>query len=612
MENNFIDYVKILCRSGKGGSGSLHLRHLKYQPNGGPDGGDGGRGGHVYLRGNHNVWTLLHLKYNRHIFAGDGGNGGKERMHGEDGQDVYIDVPCGTVAYDALTGRYVCDVKEDGQEVLLLEGGRGGLGNYQFRTSTRQTPRFAQSGEPMREMLVVLELKLLADVGLVGFPNAGKSTLMSVVSNAHPKVANYPFTTMQPSLGIVPYRGNRSFVMADIPGIIEGAAEGKGLGLRFLRHIERNSLLLFLVPGDTQDISREYNILLNELAKFNPDLLEKHRVLAITKCDLLDDELIRLLRPTLPTDLPCVFISSVAEMGLNELKDILWEELNRQSNKMQTVISEETLVHRDKDTDRLAMELREEGEADDIYIPSTDDDDQLISYTCFPGEVTAFTTKRTLARDYRRISHILNIDEEFIIAPHQTHSDHILHITPTLLSLDPTERQDALEGIDAVYTTVKGVIVGVSTADCVPILLYDPRNHAVAAVHAGWRGTVSRILQKTISSMIHTLSTRPQELIVLIGPHISTDRYEVGYELYQMFKQTGFPMTQIAKREEKWHIDLGRANEFLLIESGVAEENIHHNSLCTFDNADILFSARREQTSQEKCGRNFNGIFINK
>lgn len=372
-ESNFIDYVKILCRSGKGGKGSMHLRHVKYQPNGGPDGGDGGKGGSIYLRANHNYWTLLHLKYQRHIFAEHGGNGGRDKCHGTDGKDIYIDVPPGTVAYDAETGKFVCDVRDDGQCVMLLKGGRGGLGNFQFRTSTNQAPRYAQPGEPMQEMTVILELKLLADVGLVGFPNAGKSTLLSSISNARPKIANYPFTTMEPSLGIVGYRDNKSFVMADIPGIIEGAAEGKGLGLRFLRHIERNSLLLFMVPGDTDDIKREYEILLNELRKFNPDMLDKHRVLAVTKSDLLDDELIEMLRENLPDDLPCVFISSVVGKGLDELKDILWEELNKESNKMQGAIDEQLLVHKDKDMDAFARELADEGEDEDIII--LDDED---------------------------------------------------------------------------------------------------------------------------------------------------------------------------------------------------------------------------------------------
>ena len=253
----------------------MHLRHVKYNPNGGPDGGDGGKGGSIYLRGNHNYWTLLHLKYQRHIYAEHGGNGGRDKCHGTDGKDVYIDVPCGTVVYNAETGKYICDVTYDGQTVLLLKGGRGGLGNFQFRTSTNQAPRFAQPGEPMQEMTIILELKLLADVGLVGFPNAGKSTLLSAVSSARPKIANYPFTTMEPSLGIVPYHDNKSFVMADIPGIIEGASEGKGLGLRFLRHIERNSMLLFMVPGDTDDIRKEYEILLNDCLLYTSDAADE-------------------------------------------------------------------------------------------------------------------------------------------------------------------------------------------------------------------------------------------------------------------------------------------------------------------------------------------------
>ena len=265
MESNFVDYVRIVCRSGKGGRGSMHLKHIKYQPNGGPDGGDGGHGGSVILRGNHNYWTLLHLKYQKHVYAEHGGNGGRDKCHGTNGKDSYIDVPCGTVVYDAETGKYICDVTYDKQEVTLLKGGRGGLGNFQFRTATRQAPRFAQPGEPAQELTVILELKLLADVGLVGFPNAGKSTLLSALSSAKPKIANYPFTTLEPSLGIVSYRDGKSFVMADIPGIIEGASEGRGLGLRFLRHIERNSLLLFMVPGDTDNIKHDYEVLLNEL-----------------------------------------------------------------------------------------------------------------------------------------------------------------------------------------------------------------------------------------------------------------------------------------------------------------------------------------------------------
>ena len=378
MESNFVDYVKILCRSGKGGRGSMHLRHVKYNPNGGPDGGDGGKGGSIILRGNHNYWTLLHLRYERHIFAEHGGNGGKDKCHGTDGKDVYIDVPCGTVVYDADTGRYVCDVTYDGQEIVLLRGGRGGLGNFQFRSATNQAPRYAQPGEPMQEMTVILELKLLADVGLVGFPNAGKSTLLAAVSNARPKIANYPFTTMEPSLGIVAYRDQRSFVMADIPGIIEGAAEGRGLGLRFLRHIERNSLLLFMVPADTDDIRHEYEILLDELRRFNPGMLDKHRVLAVTKCDLIDEELMELLRPTLPDDVPVVFISAVSGYGIDTLKDVLWAELNADSNRLATAMQEDTLVHRDKDVARLSQELADadaEWDDDEVDDDADYDDD---------------------------------------------------------------------------------------------------------------------------------------------------------------------------------------------------------------------------------------------
>lgn len=376
MESNFVDYVKIQCRSGKGGRGSMHLRHVKYNPNGGPDGGDGGKGGSIILRGNHNYWTLLHLRFQRHIYAEHGGNGGRDKCHGTNGKDIYIDVPCGTVVYNAETGKYVCDVMEDGQEIVLLKGGRGGLGNYQFRTSTNQAPRYAQPGEPMQEMTVIMELKLLADVGLVGLPNAGKSTLLSALSSAKPKIANYPFTTLEPSLGIVAYRDHQSFVMADIPGIIEGAAEGKGLGLRFLRHIERNSLLLFMVPGDTDDIKKEYELLLNELEKFNPDMLQKHRVLAVTKCDLLDEELMEMLRETLPEDLPVVFISSVTGFGLNDLKDLLWKELNAESNKIAGVIAEDTIVHRDKDLSYLAAEVYDEDRDADEEIFGTDEGEE--------------------------------------------------------------------------------------------------------------------------------------------------------------------------------------------------------------------------------------------
>lgn len=376
-ESNFVDYVKIYCRSGKGGRGSMHLHRAKYQPNGGPDGGDGGRGGNIYLRANHNYWTLLHLRYDRHVFAGNGGNGSKCCSHGSDGEDRYIDVPPGTVAYDAETGKYLCDVTEDGQVVMLLKGGRGGLGNWQFRTSTNQAPRYAQPGEPMQEMMVILELKLLADVGLVGFPNAGKSTLVSALSSARPKIANYPFTTMEPSLGVVAYRDNKSFVMADIPGIIEGASEGRGLGLRFLRHIERNSLLLFIVPGDTDNIAKEYQILLGELSKFNPGMLDKHRVLAVTKCDLLDDELMEMLRSELPDDLPVVYISAVTGFGLDKLKDILWEELNSESNKLQSVSEGGSIVHRDREVNVLASDFAD-WQADFDTTGIEDDDDDVI------------------------------------------------------------------------------------------------------------------------------------------------------------------------------------------------------------------------------------------
>ena len=376
-ESNFVDYVKIFCRSGKGGRGSAHLRHDKYIPNGGPDGGDGGKGGSVILKGNRNYWTLLHLRYERHVFAENGGNGGSNKCFGKDGKDVIIEVPCGTVAYDAETGEYLCDITDDGQEVVLLKGGRGGLGNWHFRTATRQAPRFAQPGEPAQEQMVVLELKLLADVGLVGFPNAGKSTLLSAISAAKPKIANYPFTTLEPNLGIVSYRDGKSFVMADIPGIIEGASEGKGLGLRFLRHIERNSLLLFMVPSDTDDIRREYEILLNELAQFNPEMLDKERVLAITKCDLIDEELMAMLEESLPKDLPHVFISGVSGLGLQQLKDVLWKELNSESNKLDATWKTEHIVHRSKDAGELHSELVAAGadfEFDFDDLPADDDD----------------------------------------------------------------------------------------------------------------------------------------------------------------------------------------------------------------------------------------------
>lgn len=366
QESNFIDYVKIYCRSGKGGRGSAHMHRAKYMPKGGPDGGNGGRGGHVILRGNRNYWTLLHLRYDRHIHAEHGGNGSKDKSTGKQGADAYIEVPLGTVAYNAETGEYLCDVTEHEQEVVLLKGGRGGLGNINFCTPTNQAPRYAQPGEPMQEMTVILELKLLADVGLVGFPNAGKSTLVSSLSSAKPKIGNYPFTTLEPSLGIVSYRDNKSFVIADIPGIIEGASKGKGLGTRFLRHIERNTLLLFMVPGNTDDIKHEYEILLNELASFNPELLDKGRVLAITKCDLLDDELIEMLKPSLPEGIPTVFISAVTGFGLQELKDLLWQEMNSESNKIAAIQTHESIVHQSKDFSHLRQELEAEGEDEEM------------------------------------------------------------------------------------------------------------------------------------------------------------------------------------------------------------------------------------------------------
>ena len=329
-ESNLVDYVKIYCRSGTGGRGSSHFRRAKYIPKGGPDGGNGGRGGHIYLRGNRNYWTLLHLKYERHIMATNGESGGAKRSFGKDGQDKIIEVPCGTVVYDAETGEFICDVTEDGQQVMLLKGGKGGLGNWNFRTATNQAPRYAQPGEPAQERHVILQLKLLADVGLVGFPNAGKSTLLSKVSAAKPKIADYPFTTLEPNLGIVKYYDDKSFVIADIPGIIEGAHEGKGIGLRFLRHIERNSILLFMVPADSDDIAREYGILLNELRQYNPELLVKERLLAISKSDMLDRQMKEDMEKQLPAGVKHIFISSVSGEGLKELKDMLWEALNRQ------------------------------------------------------------------------------------------------------------------------------------------------------------------------------------------------------------------------------------------------------------------------------------------
>ena len=335
-DSNFIDYVKILCRSGKGGAGSRHFHRAKYVPKGGPDGGDGGRGGHIILRGNSHMWTLLPLKYRRHIFAGNGQSGSEGRSSGKDGEDVIVDVPCGTVVFDADTGDYLCEVTYDGEEVKLLKGGRGGLGNWHFKSPTNRTPRYAQPGEPSVEKAVILELKLLADVGLVGFPNAGKSTLLSSISADRPKIDDYTFTTMEPQLGIVEYRDRQSFVMADIPGIIEGASEGRGLGLRFLRHIERNAVLLFLVPADAEDIPGQYEVLLDELRRFNPQLMDKQRLLAISKSDMLDDELREEIEKTLPDDIPHVFISSVTGYHLTELKDMLWGAINDERNQIAT------------------------------------------------------------------------------------------------------------------------------------------------------------------------------------------------------------------------------------------------------------------------------------
>ncbi len=326
--SNFVDYVKIYCRSGAGGAGSMHFRHEKFVEKGGPDGGNGGRGGHIILHGTTNVWTLLHLKYNRHIFAENGTNGSGALCTGANGKDITLDVPLGTIARDEYTGEVLCEVTENDQEIILLKGGRGGLGNAEFKTATNQAPKFSQPGEPGIEKTVILELKVLADVGLVGFPNAGKSTLLSVVSAAKPEIADYPFTTLVPNLGIVAYHDYKSFVMADIPGIIEGASQGKGLGLRFLRHIERNSILLFMVPADAKDIRGEYEILLNELTQYNPELLDKKRILAVTKCDLIDDELQEMLSKDLPENIETVFISSVAHKNIDKLKDIIWKALN--------------------------------------------------------------------------------------------------------------------------------------------------------------------------------------------------------------------------------------------------------------------------------------------
>ena len=327
MASNFVDYVKVFCRSGKGGGGSIHFHRAKYVPKGGPDGGDGGKGGDVIMRGNAQLWTLLHLRYTKHLYAEDGGNGGDALKTGANGKNIYIDVPLGTVAYDAETREHLGEITEDKQEIVLMKGGRGGKGNAFFKTATMQAPKFSQPGEPSVEGWVVIELKLLADVGLVGFPNAGKSTLLSVVSAAKPEIADYPFTTLTPNLGIVPYYDMKSFIMADIPGIIEGAAEGKGLGLRFLRHIERNSILLFMVAADSENVKETYDILLKELKKYNPELLDKRRILAISKSDLIDEQQRKDIKKHLPKKIPHIFISSAMGEGIKELKDLIWQSL---------------------------------------------------------------------------------------------------------------------------------------------------------------------------------------------------------------------------------------------------------------------------------------------
>lgn len=332
MASNFVDYVKICVRSGKGGAGSAHLLRTKGNAKGGPDGGDGGRGGHIILRGNKQFWTLLHLKYTKHLIAEAGGNGGENRLHGKNGSDIIVDVPLGTVCKDFETGKTDCEITEDGQMEIIARGGRGGQGNDHFKSPTNRTPRYAQPGEDGIEAWKVIELKILADVGLVGFPNAGKSTLLSVVSAAKPEIADYPFTTLVPNLGMVSYRDDRSFIMADIPGIIEGASEGKGLGYRFLRHIERNYALLFMIPCDTDDITKEYDILLTELGNYNSELLHKDRILAITKCDMLDDEMTEQMKKTLPKGVKTVFISSVSGQNIQQLKDMLWTTLNNDYN----------------------------------------------------------------------------------------------------------------------------------------------------------------------------------------------------------------------------------------------------------------------------------------
>ena len=381
---NFIDYVKIYCRSGKGGAGCMHLHRAKYVPKGGPDGGDGGRGGHIILQGNRNLWTLLHLKYQKHIMATDGGRGGESRSFGKDGEDKIIEVPCGTVVYDGDTGEFLTEVKEHGQRVVLLKGGRGGLGNWHFRSATNQTPRYAQPGEPCQEKNIILQLKVLADVGLVGFPNAGKSTLLSVVSAAKPEIADYPFTTLVPNLGIVSYRDGQSFCMADIPGIIEGASEGKGLGLRFLRHIERNAVLLFLVPATAEDIEKEYRILLSELEKYNPQLLSKARLLAISKCDVLtDEELTKLQKKTdklsKKLEVPVLLFSSISGLCINELKDALWTELNKEQNQV-IEISHAPIDIAQREDERDTGDIRDDNETGTIYLNEVEEEWDLSKY----------------------------------------------------------------------------------------------------------------------------------------------------------------------------------------------------------------------------------------
>lgn len=363
----------------------MHLHRAKYVPKGGPDGGDGGRGGHIILQGNRNLWTLLHLKYQKHIMATDGGRGGESRSFGKDGEDKIIEVPCGTVVYDGDTGEFLTEVKEHGQRVVLLKGGRGGLGNWHFRSATNQTPRYAQPGEPCQEKNIILQLKVLADVGLVGFPNAGKSTLLSVVSAAKPEIADYPFTTLVPNLGIVSYRDGQSFCMADIPGIIEGASEGKGLGLRFLRHIERNAVLLFLVPASSEDIEKEYGILLSELEKYNPQLLSKARLLGISKCDVLTDEELTKLQKSIDKlgkklQVPVLLFSSISGMGISQLKDALWEELNKEQNQVIEISHAPIDVKVSEDTSASPDDETMQDEEGTIYLNEVEEEWDLSKY----------------------------------------------------------------------------------------------------------------------------------------------------------------------------------------------------------------------------------------